>query len=231
MLPHNRTMRIRCCAAATPATVAAILQNELIEAGFKVLPDGDFGEITEQAVRTFQARQGLKDDGVVGRATWDALQGELRDIATSASCRSSPPAAHPGHVGTRFTSGLCADDSAAHSCRRTERPTASRCSSGLKLSVRVAHFLAGAALYFVLSATAEARPARCVTTDGRKLPLRLSRDRPRTEDFQISAPGKPTYILTIDQKDVAFGFVNLGGRNPAACRPLLASAGSDGAAG
>jgi putative chitinase len=51
-----------------------ILQNELVEAGFKVLPDGDFGEITEQAVKTFQASQGLKSDGVVGRDTWDALR-------------------------------------------------------------------------------------------------------------------------------------------------------------
>jgi putative chitinase len=50
-----------------------ILQNELIEAGLKVLADGDFGEITEEAVKTFQASNGLEADGVVGRGTWDAL--------------------------------------------------------------------------------------------------------------------------------------------------------------
>lgn len=51
-----------------------ILQNELIEAGFKVLPDGDFGGITEDAVKAFQTSQGLTSDGVVDRSTWDALR-------------------------------------------------------------------------------------------------------------------------------------------------------------
>ena len=50
-----------------------ILQNELIEAGFKVDADGDFGANTEEAVRSFQASQGLDVDGVVGKGTWDAL--------------------------------------------------------------------------------------------------------------------------------------------------------------
>ena len=51
-----------------------ILQNELIEAGFRVLADGDFGENTVEAVKAFQASQGLEPDGVVGRGTWDALR-------------------------------------------------------------------------------------------------------------------------------------------------------------
>jgi putative chitinase len=49
------------------------LQNELREAGFKVVADGDFGENTEEAVKAFQSHHGLKDDGVVGPATWGAL--------------------------------------------------------------------------------------------------------------------------------------------------------------
>jgi hypothetical protein len=79
-------------------------------------------------------------------------------------------------------------------------------------SIRVAHLLFAAALYLVLSATAEARPARCFTTDeGRfRCDFRMT---DRDGSFQISAPGKPSYILRIDQEGVAFGFANLGGRN------------------
>ena len=35
--------------------------------------DGDFGPITEGAVKTFQSSRGLKSDGVVGKDTWEAL--------------------------------------------------------------------------------------------------------------------------------------------------------------
>jgi len=35
--------------------------------------DGDFGENTETAVKSFQRANGLDDDGIVGRLTWEAL--------------------------------------------------------------------------------------------------------------------------------------------------------------
>lgn len=35
--------------------------------------DGVFGSITEEAVKTFQRKKGLKVDGIVGMATWSAL--------------------------------------------------------------------------------------------------------------------------------------------------------------
>jgi hypothetical protein len=39
--------------------------------------DGDFGNITAEAVRLFQSEGELVDDGVVGPATWDALDAEF----------------------------------------------------------------------------------------------------------------------------------------------------------
>ena len=50
------------------------LQNELIQAGFKVSADGDFGEHTQEAVVAFQRREGLPADGVVGGKTWAMLR-------------------------------------------------------------------------------------------------------------------------------------------------------------
>lgn len=38
-----------------------------------VTPDGDFGYGTERAVKRFQLAHGLKDDGIVGAASWAAL--------------------------------------------------------------------------------------------------------------------------------------------------------------
>jgi putative chitinase len=52
------------------------LQNELIEAGFNIGADGDFGENTEEAVKAFQSRAGLTVDGVVGATTWAALRAD-----------------------------------------------------------------------------------------------------------------------------------------------------------
>lgn len=49
------------------------LQNALVAAGITLSVDGDFGDTTAQAVRTFQGQRGLKPDGIVGPATWAAL--------------------------------------------------------------------------------------------------------------------------------------------------------------
>ena len=45
------------------------IQKALAGAGLKVITDGVYGTITEEAVREFQGKNGLKPDGIVGPAT------------------------------------------------------------------------------------------------------------------------------------------------------------------
>lgn len=53
----------------------AELQLLLRDQGFNLQPDGIFGPITAECVKTFQAVRGLKRDGILGPATWSALLG------------------------------------------------------------------------------------------------------------------------------------------------------------
>ena len=71
-----------------------------------------------------------------------------------------------------------------------------------------------ASLCVAMGGAAEARAARCFTTDEGSFQCDF-RMTDRDGSFQISAPGKPTYTLTMSEKDVAFGFVMLGTRNTA----------------
>ena len=51
-----------------------LLQELLNVKGIQVKVDGEFGVLTEQAVREFQEINGLRVDGIVGPWTWEKLQ-------------------------------------------------------------------------------------------------------------------------------------------------------------
>ena len=60
--------------------------------------------------------------------------------------------------------------------------------------------------------SAEARPARCFTSDDGSYNCDFEPDG-RDGSFTVSARGKPTYSLEMIEPGVASGFVNLGSRN------------------
>jgi peptidoglycan hydrolase-like protein with peptidoglycan-binding domain len=61
------------------------IQTALNAHGYKVTVDGSFGPKTEQAVKGFQAARGLKQDGVVGNATWAKLKAAPATTATKST--------------------------------------------------------------------------------------------------------------------------------------------------
>jgi peptidoglycan hydrolase-like protein with peptidoglycan-binding domain len=54
-------------------SVTRMVQSQLNEMGFSLAVDGSYGPATEQAIRTFQEREGLTEDGVAGPRTMNLL--------------------------------------------------------------------------------------------------------------------------------------------------------------
>lgn len=92
---------------------------------------------------------------------------------------------------------------------RTSRPVSR--SSSRHHSATVRSILAFAALCCLADA-ADAKPARCSTTDDGSFAC-IFRATGRGGSFEISAPGKPTYTLNVAEPDIASGYVTIGGRN------------------
>lgn len=59
------------------------LQQRLMDQGYDIgsaKPDGDFGTFTQNALRSYQADQGLNSTGVVDESTYEALYGTGKDV-------------------------------------------------------------------------------------------------------------------------------------------------------
>lgn len=72
------------------------LQFDLVRIGFDIDPDGDFGRLTDQAVREFQIGHGLKADGIAGSKTLTAIASAVKKEKQPEAVNTPiPPAPNP----------------------------------------------------------------------------------------------------------------------------------------
>lgn len=67
---YNASINVRKCATGS---ITTLIQSMLVCHGFDIAVDGIFGSATENAIKEFQRRNGLKDDGICGKNTFKAL--------------------------------------------------------------------------------------------------------------------------------------------------------------
>jgi len=84
-------------------------------------------------------------------------------------------------------------------------------SNARQARIALATALCIAAL-FAASGPAQAKPARCFTTDDGEFGCDF-RMVDRDGSFTISAAGKPSYILNMSEPGVAYGFTQVGSKN------------------
>ena len=84
------------------------------------------------------------------------------------------------------------------------------------------HLLIGLISIAVFAAAANARPAQCTTSDDGSYPCDF---KPTDKDgsFEIRAPGKPVYIIVMEEPGRADAFINLGTRNISLAGPYVRS--------
>lgn len=71
--PIKGVRTLRLTSPRMTGTDVTMVQRVLSHRGFAVADDGTFGPATDAAVRSFQRREGLTADGIVGPKTWGAL--------------------------------------------------------------------------------------------------------------------------------------------------------------
>lgn len=73
--PNTFSRLVSTVRQGSTGTAVQALQVQLNKQGSSLATDGQFGPATDSAVRSFQSRNGLGVDGIVGSATWTALLG------------------------------------------------------------------------------------------------------------------------------------------------------------
>lgn len=125
-MPNNANAATQSCSASTPAvkrptvksgdkgSCVKDLQRRLNTKGAKLSVDGDFGSKTKTAVVSYQRKNRLTADGIVGLQTWSLLLGTTNVVTTP---KPKPPTATTGNVDNCWQSGsqvwLSFDDSAS----------------------------------------------------------------------------------------------------------------------
>ncbi len=65
------------------------IQTALAALGYKVATDGSFGPQTAAAVKAFQKKSGITQDGIVGPVTWGKIQAATTAPATTTTAKAA----------------------------------------------------------------------------------------------------------------------------------------------